>query len=198
MLRTTASKEKSGTPLGSMMLNPATCWCHAGRLPRQEECIRTREPLHHEPPPRSWRPARPVARSESPDHNGVMKFTRGFRGAGQGARPPAPAGPVRHRRRLAGPHRRGDAEARDVGVDVHGRGSGGAAHDLVLGRDPRAPAVDLRGRHPLRDDLVEARGHVRAACRSTRCSTRRGRSRTRRTSSRSRTPATRRTCRSPT
>ena len=68
------------------------------------------------------------------------------------------------------------------------------ADDVDVGRDPRAAAVDLRRRHPLRHDVVEARHDVRRASRSTRCSTSRARCRRRRTCSRSRTPATRRTC----
>ena len=84
-------------------------------------------------------------------------------------------------------------------VDVHGRGARRAADDVDVGRDPRAAAVDLRRRHPLRHDVVEARHDVRRASRSTRCSAiARPLPDAPRTCSRSRTPATRRTCRSPT
>ena len=42
-------------------------------------------------------------------------------------------------------------------VDVRRRGPGRAADDVDVGRDPRPAAVDLRGRHPLRDHVVEVR-----------------------------------------
>ena len=73
-----------------------------------------------------------------------------------------------------------------------------AADDVDVGRDPRAAAVHVRRRHPLRHHLVEARRCIGRACRSTRCSRSRARCRRRRSCSRSRTPATPRTCRSPT
>ena len=78
------------------------------------------------------------------------------------------------------------------------RGRGRAADDVDVGRDPRAPAVGLPGRHPLRDDVVEARRALLGRVGRHAARRRRVRCRRRRTCSRSRTPDTRPTCRSPT
>ena len=100
-----------------------------------------------------------------------MKFTRGFTGRGKAdARSPAPTRPVRHRAAVAGARGRGHAEDRPRHLDLHRRGPGRAADHVDVGRDARAPAVDVRGRHPLRHHLVEARAWSSRACRSTRCS----------------------------
>ena len=58
-------------------------------------------------------------------------------------------------------HRRGDARASTpTRWTFTRRRAGRAADDVDVGRDPRPAAVALRGRHPLRDDLVEARHDV--------------------------------------
>ena len=120
----------------------------------------------------------------------MARFTRGFAGRGRaGARRASPARPIRHRQELAGAHRRGHAPARHRDVDVPDRGARRPPDHVDLGRDPRAPAVDLLRRHPLRHDVVEVRHALHAACRSTRCSTPPACNRPRRTCSRSRTPA---------
>ena len=82
--------------------------------------------------------------------------------------------------------RRGHATAGDRAVDVPRRRPGRAADDLDVGRDPRAAAVPLRRRHPLRHNVVEARHDASAAYPSTRCSPRPGRCRKRPTCSPSR------------
>src|SRR4051812_21958517 len=69
------------------------------------------------------------------------------------------ARPVRRRAGLAGSHGRGDAADRPGTLDDDRRRSGRASHDVDLGRDAPAAAVDVRRGHPLCDDLVEAR-HV--------------------------------------
>ena len=73
-------------------------------------------------------------------------------------------------------------------VDVPDRGTRRSADDVDLGRDPRASAVDVRRRHPLRHDVVEVRHPLQR--RVGRHAARRGRAcnRARRTCSRSRTP----------
>ena len=130
----------------------------------------------------------------------MAKFTRGFFGRGNAARDPRlPPGPVRHRTPVAGADRRGHARRSTPPTWTFTvEGLVEQPDHVDLGRDARAPAVDVRGRHPLRHDVVEVRHDVRRASPSTRCSRRPVRSPTRRTCSRSPTPATRRTCRSPT
>ena len=102
-----------------------------------------------------------------------MKLTRGFKGRGQATRDPRlPPGQYDTGRQWPVLTAEVDAEARPADVDVHRRGAGRAADHVDVGRDPRAPAVDLRRRHPLRHHVVEVRHALRAACRSTRCSRR--------------------------
>ena len=110
----------------------------------------------------------------------MASFTRGFTGRGRRRARRAPASrAVRHRRRLAGAQRRGHPDPR------HRRRGPSPSTGLVerpddvdVGRDPRAPSLDLRRRHPLRHDVVEVRHELRAGSRSTRCWRRPGRSRT--------------------
>ena len=126
-----------------------------------------------------------------------MATTRGF--FGRRARDPRlPPGQYDAGDAVAGAQRRGHAEAVDGHVDVHGRGSGRASDDVDLGRDPRPRAVDVRGRHPLRHDVVEVRHDVRRRLRRHAAGGRRPAARAPPTSSPSATPATRRTSRSPT
>ena len=58
-------------------------------------------------------------------------------------------------------HRRGDAAARHRAWTFTVEGLVERADDVDVGRDPRAAAVALRGRHPLRHHLVEARHDLR-------------------------------------
>ena len=103
------------------------------------------------------------------------RFTRGFAGRGRGERDPRlPPGQYDTGNELARAHRRGDTPARHGDVDVQDRGARRASDHVDVGRDPRAPAVELRGRHPLRHHVVEARRATSAASRSTRCSRWRG------------------------
>ena len=82
---------------------------------------------------------------------------------GEGARssrPAAPARPVRHRQQVAGAHRRSHTQAGDRRLDVHRRRARRTRDGVELGRDARAAPVRVRGRHPLRHDVVEARRDV--------------------------------------
>ena len=120
----------------------------------------------------SARARRPWAATEASGKNGRMKITRGFTGR---------AHPERSERLPPGQYDTGNSwpvltaevtpEARHRDVDVHDRRSRRAADDVDVGRDPRAPAVDLRRRHPLRHHVVEVRHARSPASRSTRCST---------------------------
>ena len=73
----------------------------------------------------------------------------------------APTGPVRHRIQLAGPHRGADTAPGHRDVDVRGLGTGGASDHLDVGPDPRAAAIDVPRRHPLRHHVVQVRHGVR-------------------------------------
>ena len=98
-------------------------------------------------------------------------FTRGFtRTRAGGARHPPPARAVRRRVDLAGPDRRAEPGSAAEDWTIAVERPGGQPDHVDLGRGPRAAAVDLRGRHPLRHHLVEARHVLHRASRSTRCS----------------------------
>ena len=122
-------------------------------------------------------------------------ISRGFRGRRRdAARPTAsrPASTSTHDFPVlsAGPTPHTPLDA----VGLHDRRRGRRAAPLDLGGVPRAAERGGHGRHPLRDEVVEARHRPGRASPSTRCSTA---SRPRpSTSSPSATAATRRTCRS--
>ena len=71
--------------------------------------------------------------------------TRGFLGRGRaGHDPRLPPGQYDTGRQWPVLTAEVDAEARHRDVDVRDRGSRRAARDVDVGRDPRAPAVDVR------------------------------------------------------
>ena len=83
-------------------------------------------------------------------------------------------------------------------VVLHHRRSGRKDDHVDVGGDASASAVYLFGRHPLRDDMVEARASPSPACRSTPCWRRQGRWRAPPTSWPTPTPVTPPTCPWPT
>ena len=103
------------------------------------------------------------ARAPRHEHIGgfMAKFTRGFTGRGKNRDPRLPPGQYDTGKRwpVLTAEVTPKPDTRDV--DVHRRGSGRTTDHVDLGRDPRAPAVDLRRRHPLRHHVVEARRDVR-------------------------------------
>ena len=90
-----------------------------------------------------------------------MNVTRGFTGRPRVHERRSAARPVRRGRRLARPVRRGHARARARRLDLPDRRPGGRPRTWDWDEVPRAARVGVRGRHPLRDELVEVRGAVR-------------------------------------
>ena len=113
----------------------------------------------------------------------------------RGARRPPAARPV-HRVRLPGAHGGPHAAGRHRRLEPEDRRDGRPAARVELDAVPPAPAGGRPLRHPLRDQVVEARHQLRGASRSTRCS--RGSSRRAPTRWPTPTAATRPTSRSPT
>ena len=90
----------------------------------------------------------------------VGGFTRGFRGRGKNRDPRLPPG--QYDTGKSWPTLTAEATPKlDTATWTFTiNGLVGSSDHVDLGRDPRAPAVHVRGRHPLRHDVVQARHDV--------------------------------------
>ena len=93
----------------------------------------------------------------------MARFTRGFTGRRpHRRRRRLPPGQYDTGRDVAGAHRRGHARSSTPTTWTFAvEGLVERPDHVDVGRDPRPPAVDLRGRHPLRHHVVEVRHDVR-------------------------------------